>query len=154
MIRLRVKPDTTTTGSVDGAWWPRSRDLATEVPVLAGALAGSWDPVESVSYHLADWNTGPRKIDSAAWPIRLDGFRMQHPGTIDVISRLRRLTLVVISPETAADAAERTLARAAQPGNIDGVDELLDPHPHRVPAPEPESTANGEPTVQHRRNGT
>lgn len=33
-LRLRTKPKAPTTGYVDGAWWPRSRDLAVELPAL------------------------------------------------------------------------------------------------------------------------
>ena len=32
--RLRLKPKAPTTGYVDGAWWPRSDDLAIELPDL------------------------------------------------------------------------------------------------------------------------
>lgn len=31
--RLRLKPKAPTTGYVDGAWWPHSADLPTELPV-------------------------------------------------------------------------------------------------------------------------
>lgn len=30
--RLSLKADVPTTGVVDGAWWPESRDLAAELP--------------------------------------------------------------------------------------------------------------------------
>jgi hypothetical protein len=38
-LRRRRKPKAPTTGYVDGAWWPRSRDLAAELPVLIAVLA-------------------------------------------------------------------------------------------------------------------
>lgn len=41
-VRLQLKPEGPTTGFVDGAWWPRSRDLAAELPSLATALRTGW----------------------------------------------------------------------------------------------------------------
>ena len=40
-VRLRLKPAAPTSGHVDGSWWPRSRDLAAELPDL---LAVQWHP--------------------------------------------------------------------------------------------------------------
>ncbi|HEX6356711.1 DUF5994 family protein [Actinophytocola sp.] len=41
-LRVKLKPTAPTTrdaGYVDGAWWPRSRDPAAELPALSEALA-------------------------------------------------------------------------------------------------------------------
>ena len=38
-LRLRLRPKALTTGYVDGAWWPRSRDLAAELPALLAVPA-------------------------------------------------------------------------------------------------------------------
>ncbi|HVW42390.1 MAG TPA: DUF5994 family protein, partial [Amycolatopsis sp.] len=38
-LRLRLKPKAPTTGYVDGAWWPRPRDLSAELPALLAVLA-------------------------------------------------------------------------------------------------------------------
>ncbi|WP_410639151.1 DUF5994 family protein [Amycolatopsis sp. lyj-346] len=37
--RLRLKPKAPTTGYVDGAWWPTSRDLTAELPPILAVLA-------------------------------------------------------------------------------------------------------------------
>ncbi|HTK64700.1 MAG TPA: DUF5994 family protein [Pseudonocardia sp.] len=123
--RLRLKPDGPITGYVDGAWWPRSGDLAAEVPALAAAVGDRVGPVERVSYHFTDWVAECREIDVSGSRLRLGGFRMQHPHTVDVIGRNRRLTLLVIPPETAPEAAEEVLAKASQPGDRETVDDLL-----------------------------
>jgi hypothetical protein len=36
---LRLRPTAPTTGHVDGAWWPRSQDLAAELPALLAVPA-------------------------------------------------------------------------------------------------------------------
>jgi Family of unknown function (DUF5994) len=38
-LRLRLRPKALTTGYVDGVWWPRSRDLAAELPALLAVPA-------------------------------------------------------------------------------------------------------------------
>ncbi len=40
--RLSLTPKTTLAGQLDGAWWPRSRDLEAELPALAAALDETW----------------------------------------------------------------------------------------------------------------
>ncbi|MFD7400682.1 DUF5994 family protein, partial [Streptomyces virginiae] len=40
--RLSLTPKTALAGQLDGAWWPRSRDLEAELPALAAALDETW----------------------------------------------------------------------------------------------------------------
>ena len=44
--RLRLKPKAPQTGYVDGAWWPRSDDLTTELPDLLAVLSVRLGPIE------------------------------------------------------------------------------------------------------------
>src|SRR5919112_5460245 len=62
VLRLRLKPKAATTGVVDGGWWPRSRDLAVELPGLLAVLAVRLGRIERVSYHLTEWAPAVRKI--------------------------------------------------------------------------------------------
>ncbi len=61
--RLRLKPKAPTTGYVDGAWWPRSDDLAIELPDLLAVL----------SVRLGDIEAGdlqPRRLGDGADRVR------------------------------------------------------------------------------------
>ena len=81
---------------------------------------------ERVSYHLGDWGPVGRSVDlDGGFAVRLSGFRFQHPDTIDVLGPQKRLTLLVIPPETSRRTAGDALAAAAEPGNTDTVDALL-----------------------------
>lgn len=125
-LRLRLKPTAPATGSVDGAWWPRSRDLSTELPALLAVLATRLGGVERVSYNLATWDAAPRRIDIEGRQLRLGGFRTQHPHTVDVIgANGSRLILLVVPPATDPVAASRTLVTASRRDNVDGIDRLL-----------------------------
>ncbi|WP_030733611.1 DUF5994 family protein, partial [Streptomyces sp. NRRL S-237] len=57
--RLSLTPKTTLAGLLDGAWWPRSRDLAAELPPLAAALQEPWGRVTRVTVNPARWPVVP-----------------------------------------------------------------------------------------------
>lgn len=120
--RLRVKPPAPTTGYVDGAWWPRSRDLPAELPALLEQLAAK---VERVTYNLTAWPPARRRIVHEGRLIRLEGFRSQHADTVTVIGIRHRLTLLVVPPETEPVLAERILTAAAHADNTDDIETLL-----------------------------
>jgi hypothetical protein len=120
--RLRLKPAGPTTGHVDGGWWPRTRDLAAELPTLLTEVAARVGRIDRVTYHLADWPAPDRRLAFDDHVVRLEGFRSQQPGHLTVIGWDRdRLTLLVVPPETGSDDAQQALATAADPaGTGDG----------------------------------
>jgi hypothetical protein len=124
-VRLRLKPRGPVTGFVDGGWWPRSRDLPAELPALVAVLAVRMGPVESVSYNLDTWGPAPRRIILEGRLVRLAGYRSQHPATVDVLSAAHRVTLLVIAPDAAPEAAHAALMAAGRRGGTDRVEVLL-----------------------------
>jgi hypothetical protein len=134
-VRLRLKPKAPATGSVDGGWWPRSWDLATELPDLLAVLAVRLGRIERVSYHLGEWGDTVHKVGVDGGVVRLDGFRTQHANTVDVLSARDRVALLVVPPEMSEQAAHTALMTAAHRGNTDDVESLLaaaetDPRPN------------------------
>jgi hypothetical protein len=125
-LRLKLKPKAPATGYVDGAWWPRSRDLSAELPTLLAVLAIRLGAVERVSYNLATWDAAPRRLDVNGRQLRLGGFHAQHAHTVDVIgANGARLTLLVLPPGADPDAAHRTLITASRRDNVDSIACLL-----------------------------
>ena len=125
-LRLDMKPVGSTTGFVDGAWWPYSTVLATEVPALLAAITGRLGSIERVSYNLAGWASASRRVDAGGIRVRLDGFRTRPPDTIDVSGvNDHRVTLLVIPPTTDQAAARDIMRRASTDGNTDSTDTLL-----------------------------
>ena len=124
--RLRLKPVAPATGHVDGAWWPRTGDLVTELPALLMALAARLGRIDRVTYHLGDWPDPPRRVTFDDSVVRLEGFRSQSSGSLTVIGWNRhRTTLLVVPPATSPDVAEHALTTAAEPGNTDDSAQLL-----------------------------
>ncbi|GLZ32021.1 hypothetical protein Lesp02_42090 [Lentzea sp. NBRC 105346] len=125
-LRLRLRPKALTTGYVDGAWWPRSRDLAAELPALLAVLAVRLGEIPRVSYNLTEWETAPRQIAADGVRVRLNGFWSRPPHTVDVVAGdRRRLTLLLVPPDTSPPAAHHAMMRAARRENTDTVEVLL-----------------------------
>ena len=125
-LRLEMKPVGSTTGFVDGAWWPYSTELADEIPALLEAITGRLGSIERVSYNIAGWASASRRVDAGGIRVRLDGFRTRPPDTIDVSGvNDHRVTLLVIPPTTDQAAAQDIMRRASTDGNTDSTDTLL-----------------------------
>lgn len=125
MLKPEIGPMVASSGHVDGAWWPRSRDLAGELPVLAKALAAWVGRVERVSYNLTIWAAVVRQIRVDGAPVRLAGYRLQDPDTVDVLGHTHRVTLLVVPPEASEAAGHQAMALAADPANTDSPTQLL-----------------------------
>lgn len=126
--RLRLKPAGSVSGHVDGAWWPRSRDLAAELPALLEVLATRPGTIERVTYNLTTWTSVPRRLVIGGRAVRLEGFRSQPPHAVTVTGQGRqRLTLLTLLPDMPKAAAHEALMRAARRDNADSTDMLLSP---------------------------
>jgi hypothetical protein len=123
--RLNLKPDDAATGSVDGAWWPGSRDLTAELPAVTAEASARIGPVERVVYNIDAWEPVPRKIRIADATVRMAGFHSLDFDTVQLIGARRRLILLVVPPETDEATALSVLAAAADVGNTDTVEALL-----------------------------
>jgi hypothetical protein len=142
-LRLKLKPQAPATGYVDGAWWPQSRDLSTELPALLAVLENRLGGVQRVSYNLTTWDAAPRRLDVDGRQIRLGGFHAQHAHTVDVIGASgARLTLLVLPPGADPDAAHRTLITASRRDNVDSIDHLL------ATTAAPEQAAGGDSAME------
>ncbi|WP_157182913.1 DUF5994 family protein [Sciscionella marina] len=124
--RLRLKPHGPPAGYVDGAWWPRSRDLTREIPRLAAMLASSWLPPSRITFAMEAWDPAPRRVSVNGRLIRLGGFHSQDEHLLDVLGPDgERLTLLVVPPENSVDESEQALQSAADPDNRESPEDLL-----------------------------
>src|SRR3954470_1677821 len=82
--RLRLKPKAPRSGYVDGAWWPRSGDLAVELPDLLAVLSVRLGRIDRVLYNLDEWAKLPTKLNTGGRAVRLDGYQRQPSNTIEV----------------------------------------------------------------------
>jgi Family of unknown function (DUF5994) len=124
--RLRMKPKARTTGHVDGAWWPRSDDLPSELPDLLAVLSVRLGSVARVMYDLSAWAKAPTPIAIGGRSVRLDGFSYQPANTLEVLGVGReRILLMVVPPSTDPDIAHEAMMTAAAPDNASTVGDML-----------------------------
>jgi uncharacterized protein DUF5994 len=128
-VRLRMKPPAAPTGVVDGGWWPRSRDLAEELPAILTELWERLGGVGRVAYNLTAWPGAPRRLQLHARVVRLAGYHSQNRHSLDLVGGVERriTTLLVIPLDARPEAAEAALAAAADPSAIGSIDTLLGP---------------------------
>ncbi|BBZ21940.1 MULTISPECIES: DUF5994 family protein [Mycolicibacter] len=124
--RLRLKRKAPQSGYVDGAWWPRTDNLAVELPDLLAVLSVRLGRIGRVLYKLNEWASAPRRLVIDRRPVRLDGYRLQPTGTVEVLGlNGERLTLAVVPARADPSDAHATMMTAAQPKNDVKVSDLL-----------------------------
>ncbi|MFD9303548.1 DUF5994 family protein [Streptomyces sp. NPDC060048] len=116
--RLSLTPKTALAGLLDGAWWPRSRDLEVELPALAAALEEPWGRVTRVTVNPTRWPVVPHTVPTHGHVVHVGWFTEQDPDKLILLSyTVGRWDLLVIPPETAPAAAARLMSAAAIPGS-------------------------------------
>ncbi|MFF4365462.1 DUF5994 family protein [Streptomyces sp. NPDC001594] len=117
--RLSLTPKTTLAGRLDGAWWPRSRDLAAELPALADALEERWGRITRVLVNPGHWPVVPHKVAVTGHALHVGWFTEQDPDKIILLSYTTgRCDLLVIPPDTEHTSAGRLMSAAALPGSV------------------------------------
>ncbi|MFJ5118714.1 DUF5994 family protein [Kitasatospora sp. NPDC088548] len=126
-VRLALAPDGARAGRLDGAWWPRSRDLLLELPSLAAEIDGRWGRITRITVNPAQWPVIPRRIPVTGHTVHAGWFTTeQDEHTIAVYSYApRRLNLLVVPPATDAVVAARLMSEATAPANTRTASELL-----------------------------
>lgn len=125
--RLRLKPKASQSGYVDGAWWPASDDLATELPDVLAVLSVRLGPIGRVLYNLGEWATVPPRLQTGGRKVRLDGYVRQPLNTIEVVGiDNERIGLLVVPPGTDPERAHACMMAAANPDDVTSVSTLLE----------------------------
>jgi hypothetical protein len=124
--RLRLKPKAPESGYVDGAWWPHSTDLTTELPDLLSVLSVRLGPIGRVIYNVNEWAEPPARIVADGRTVRLGGYRLQPVHTVEVLGLNRsKIVLLVVSPHADPEQAHAIMMTAAGPSDASTVESLL-----------------------------
>ncbi|MFG2309958.1 DUF5994 family protein [Streptomyces sp. NPDC048566] len=113
--RLVLKTDGPSRGLLDGAWWPRSRDLLRELPALTDALDPVWGRITRIAVNPEHWPVIPRKVPVNGHVVKVGWFTPEiDPHKLLLLSYgTGRWDLLVIPPETGAQSAARLMAAAS-----------------------------------------
>ena len=118
-VRVSLRADAGSGGSAfDGAWFPRSRDLALELPELVAALDKRGLHIERFTYPLDVWSPAPRKVVVGGRVVRTGGFRSMDAGVVCLTwaGGNRRADLLVVPPETDVLTGARALRLCTRRG--------------------------------------
>ncbi|WP_431679498.1 DUF5994 family protein [Kitasatospora sp. KL5] len=118
-VRLALAPEGVRAGRLDGAWWPRSRDLLLEFPSLAAQLDERWGRVTRITVNPAQWPVVPRRIPVAGHTVHAGWFTTEQDEHMIMVCSYapRRLNLLVVPPQADAAEAARLMSEAAAPTN-------------------------------------
>ena len=116
-LRLILAPTGTSPALLDGAWWPRSRDLTVELPALTAVLDPLWGRITRVTVNPTFWPVIPRKVPVHGHIVHVGWFRAeQDPHKLLLLSYTAgRWDLLVIPPETSPATAARLMTTAIDP---------------------------------------
>ena len=123
VTRLALCERDQTRGAVDGAWWPKSFDLSSELPDLV-AVFGSWiGEVHRVVYDPSVWLPAPARVIRRNEMVSLNPYRLVFSDTIYLMgTHSRDAVLFVLSPSSSGEEARRVLCEvssSAQPMNAE-----------------------------------
>lgn len=116
--RLQLKPDPPASAHFDGVWWPRSTQLAIELPGLVARLSDRLGQVILVGYHLNAWPETPPQVEIAGLTVQLQGFTSNETASVIVFGRDGHyITLLVVPSDVSDDVARQELDAASQPAD-------------------------------------
>ncbi|MER7764931.1 DUF5994 family protein [Streptomyces sp. NPDC097619] len=117
--RLALTPTPSPAGVPDGAWWPYSRDLAVELPLLVAALRDRIGRVTRVTTNPAPWSAAPHTLSTGGDTVHMGWLSGQDVDTMVLFSyTLGRCDLLVIPPGTEYASVTRLMVAASAPGNL------------------------------------
>jgi Family of unknown function (DUF5994) len=109
-LRRRHNPN------VDAAWWPRSSNLAAELPHLLQLAQDSGFRATAVSYRLNEgWTALPDQLAFRARKVKVSGYHNHHQDMITLVDGIshERLQVMVVPAGTPPLLARRALRIAA-----------------------------------------
>lgn len=126
--RLSLAPIGSEPALLDGAWWPRSRDLEAELPPLTAVLEPLWGRITRVTVNPTQWPVIPRKVPVAGRVVHVGWFRdEQDPHELLLLSyHVGRWNLLVVPPQTTPDSAAWLMAAASDPRGMSSASRLME----------------------------
>lgn len=115
--RLYLDPTRSHGSMFDGAWWPQSRNPASELPGLVLAIDSLRGKVLRLILAATGWDERPRRVIVGGRAITIDYFGSQPATLITAVCGSSRVDLLVIPPTAGPQAAHAAMANAMSAGN-------------------------------------
>lgn len=124
-VVLRLETTASRLGAHDGAWWPRSRHLAAELPALITAVTESVGPIERVGLDAAAWDEVPGRMTVDDRIVHIDWFPAGDDTVILTRGDHDHFVLLVVPPDTDPAAAQAAMAAAVLAGASDSARQIF-----------------------------
>ncbi|WP_405485782.1 DUF5994 family protein [Nocardia sp. NBC_00511] len=105
---LWLKPREEDDSYLDGVWWPRSDDLAAELPDLLALLTPRLGPARRVVYDHASWSRPRTELIVGDRVVQIDAYRFELGNTLYVFGVAGGM--VVLRVVTSADDRDAACA--------------------------------------------
>ncbi|MFE3284441.1 DUF5994 family protein, partial [Streptomyces sp. NPDC059233] len=119
------------------AWWPRSRDVTIELPALITALTAHLGPITRVGLDTSAWRDIPTRLVIDGQVVHLDADPVGDDTVLVTRGHNDHFALLVVPPDTTADAAHEAMTRAVRADNVTQATQILiatTPEPEDGPA--------------------
>ncbi|MFD4943039.1 DUF5994 family protein [Streptomyces sp. NPDC058409] len=123
---LRMETTSSRAGFFDGAWWPRSRDIKSQLPGLIDALTLRLGPIARVGLDASAWDDAPGHLVIGDRRIRIDWSAVADSTMIVTRGHQDHFSFLVIPPHASASAAHTAMTMAVRDGNCTSAAQILD----------------------------
>ncbi|MBT2423905.1 hypothetical protein J7F01_30895 [Streptomyces sp. ISL-22] len=146
-VLLRLETTQSREANLDGAWWPRSRDVGVELPGLIHVLTGHLGPITRVGLDATAWDELPTRLIIDDQVVHIDSFPIGDDTILITRGERDYFSLLVVPPHATPDAARAAMARAVRADNVTQAEQILiDTGTHRahpIPAEAPRTGQEG-----------
>lgn len=96
--------------TVDGVWWPRSRDLRSELPTVLPSIGLRLQSLENIQFSPVDWTTHARELPSRLGAAITLRHLTTNSGLIVFTGANISIVYALISPDADAAMADAIVA--------------------------------------------
>ena len=124
-VLLRLETTQSREGNLDGAWWPRSRDIRAELPRLIHVLTRHLGPVTRVGLDATAWDELPTRLVIDDRVVHIGSFPIGDDTVLITRGDQDHFSLLVVPPHATPDAARAAMARAVRADNVTQAEQIL-----------------------------
>lgn len=122
---LRMETTRSRVGVLDGAWWPRSRDVAIELPALVSALTEYIGPITRIGLDVSAWNGLPARLVLDGRVVHIDSSATGDDTVLVTRGDQDHFSLLVVPSDATEQAARAAMEQAVQADNSASAEQIL-----------------------------
>ncbi|WP_264081191.1 DUF5994 family protein [Streptomyces spectabilis] len=112
-------------GTFDGAWWPRSRNLAAQLPGLIRALTDKLGAVTRIGLDAGAWDVHLHSMAVDGHLVRIDWSEVEDHTMLVTRGQQDIFSFLMLPPHADGTAAHAAMTLAVRDGNSASAAEIL-----------------------------